>query len=170
MITLQNLLPASSALPTQGNHAKIRSGELSLLMALSELQKQTDYIQKSLAEINIYIADTVIPDLAKANQAKLQTDQTNMEAYANGSSFFFGISIPNKDLSGFGQAMIGLEGNYANDKKNCQNAIDQRTVKTSTLSDTVTSISKDTSATSTTEQNTLNETSNILDLVLSFLA
>ncbi len=159
-----NMLLDPTTAPVSGVHKKLGMG--SLLVALATLQQSCDAIQASIAKININVSENVIPALAKANEAKLQADQDFMTQFSL-------THQDDKDKNGnniYGSEMLDLENAYANDKKDCQNEMDLRTTKTTLLSDSVTDISKSTSATSTLEQSTLNGTSNLLDLVMSFVA
>ena len=153
---MQNIPNSSTALTEPTTHAKQGSGELSLLMAMISLQTMTDQIQAAIASYNIYVSSTTIPAMTTANQAVLDADQAAEQTYANGG---------HQDDADYAQCMFDFATAYQNDNKNGKTAIDMTTTKATMLSDTVTTISKDTSAASTMMQSALNVTSNTLDLM-----
>jgi len=164
-ISQTNTPAATAAMPPEGNHTKLGVGELCLLNAYMAFKNDCDEIQASISKLEKYFATQVTETVIPANQTLLDSDQAAITALAADYK-----ANPDKYKDSQGNDLYGADAMaeasiYSTDKKSCQARIDQCTVKTTLMSDSVTSISKNTSTESTQIQTALSSTSSLLDLL-----
>lgn len=166
-ITQINTLTPPSVEPTNVSHKKLsRLGQLNLLVALNMLHTATDSLQASITTATQNFALNGVKNLAATNQAQLEADTTNMNTFSE-------THQKDRNSNGqyiFGAEMMALENGYAADKATCQKTMTSATTLVTQMTDSEATISKSTGFISTEEQTTLNLSSNVLDLVLSFIA